>query len=240
MKLLLQYCPFFFLLLLLLGCDDPASGNTTLYSPGFLSERSPYVLDGTVIDDSGLPVGGADIHYIFKMSIPFSAKSAARVRPMPSTTISFGIPRDGKTTLRVYRLGTRELIKTLIDTVLHSGSYTRSFDSGNISNGIYIFQLICVDYISEKLMILLNDDISMLIKTTPITKTDLTGKFRIPYSLFGLDEEFSMSSDIDPILIGVSKVDSIGIVIYRSDKKYLLQWITINKNNSQEQTFTLH
>lgn len=59
----------------------------------------------------------------------------------PSTSISFTLSENGKTTLKIFNsLG--ELIKTLVDTELDAGKlYSVNFDASGLPSGIYLAQL---------------------------------------------------------------------------------------------------
>ncbi len=221
------------------GCKDSTTGNTIRGSIGFQSERSPFGLNGTVIDAFNNPIAGADIHFLFTMAQIGLPKTQSPQQAMPSTLIRFSVPQKGHTSVRIYRLGTREFISTLVDTVLQAGSYSITFDAGSVTNGIYVYQLISGEYFEEKLMTLLNDNLEVLLKTKPLTKTDFQGKFRLPQSIFALDEEFILTNEKSPDAIGKAKIDSIRIVIYRSDKSPFIEWMKINKYSNMEKTFIL-
>ncbi|MBU2506587.1 MAG: T9SS type A sorting domain-containing protein [Bacteroidetes bacterium] len=58
----------------------------------------------------------------------------------PSTIISFSLPMEGITTLKIYDVLGREII-TLVDEFKNAGVYTYEFNAGNLSSGIYIYSL---------------------------------------------------------------------------------------------------
>lgn len=221
------------------SCEETSTGNTVGGQLGFKSEQSPYVLNGTVVDEFNHPVAGADIHFLFTMNQFTLSKIQSLKKAMPSTMISFGIPAKGQTSLRIYRLGTREFIATVVDTVLESGSFFYRFDTEGLTNGMYVYQLISGKIFEEHIMFLLNHNLDMVIKTKPLIKTNFQGQFRLPQSIFGFDEVFTLTSEKGPDVIGKAMIDSIGIVVYRSGKSPLVHWMKIDKNTNTEQTFTL-
>lgn len=234
--------PYSLLILLaafLAGCDDSVSGDSISGRTSFQSEHSPYSLIGTVVDEYGTPTVDAEIHFILKFTEPSPTEFRSPMKTMPSTSISFAMPKEGWATLKVFRLGTRDLIATLVEGVLQPGNYTSVFDAGSITNGFYVYQLITKDSFTEKLMVLQRNDIDALVKTKPLTRTDVSGKFRLPQSLFGFDEELMMTSEKGPDVIGRSFVDSIAIVVYQSGKRPLVQWMSVNKNSNMEHTYIL-
>jgi len=58
----------------------------------------------------------------------------------PSTQISFGLHKDGFTTLRVYDILGRE-VKTLVSEELTAGTHTISFDASTFAGGVYFYSL---------------------------------------------------------------------------------------------------
>jgi hypothetical protein len=220
------------------GCDDPSSGTTKTYLPGFQSERSVYFLEGTVVDRQQRPVSGAAIHFLFTQSFINFSKTQSPAKAMPSSTISFGIPADGYVSLRIYRLGTRELVAVMVDSTLRAGRHTISANISPLTNGIYVYQLVAGNIYQEHLMMLLNNDLSTLTAATPLTTTNNEGRFRIPQSVFGLDETFSVTSEKGPDIIGQARIDSIGIVIHCAGETQV-QWMRINKQSNMYVTFTL-
>ncbi|MBU0544730.1 MAG: T9SS type A sorting domain-containing protein [Proteobacteria bacterium] len=57
-------------------------------------------------------------------------------------------------TLKVYDLLGRE-IKTLVNEPQSPGNYSVQFDAGNISSGMYLYQLAAGDFAVQKKMMLL-------------------------------------------------------------------------------------
>ncbi|MBP6673275.1 MAG: hypothetical protein KA247_09005 [Bacteroidetes bacterium] len=238
-KVFATYSCIVFLSALFAACDNGVSGETMPGPTPFKSERSPYFLNGTVIDGHGIPIADAEIHSMLKFSQPAMTVFRTPLKTMPSTNITFSMPNEGWATLKVFRLGTRELIATLIDGVLQPGNYVSVFDAGSLTNGFYVYQLITKENFTERLMLLQMVDISALVQTKPLTRTDAEGKFRLPQSLFGLDEEIAMTSEKGPDVIGKSYVDSLAIVVYQSGKRPFVQWMSVNKNGTMEHTYIL-
>jgi len=58
----------------------------------------------------------------------------------PSTKISFALPREGYTTLKVYDIVGNEVAE-LINENIPAGKYTVNFDASDLSSGIYIYIL---------------------------------------------------------------------------------------------------
>ncbi|WP_185957377.1 sialate O-acetylesterase [Gracilimonas mengyeensis] len=58
----------------------------------------------------------------------------------PTTQITFQLPKTEKIKLQVFDV-TGKLVGTLVDKVEQAGTHTISFDAGNLSSGIYFYQL---------------------------------------------------------------------------------------------------
>lgn len=72
----------------------------------------------------------------------------------PSTKIEFDINQTGFVLLKVYDLRGREL-KTLVSKELKAGSYSYSFNGGNLSSGVYFYSLISSNNRVDKKMMLI-------------------------------------------------------------------------------------
>ncbi|MGV8019166.1 MAG: T9SS type A sorting domain-containing protein [Ignavibacteria bacterium] len=58
----------------------------------------------------------------------------------PETKISFAIPKEGYTTLRVFDVNGKE-VKTLVNENKRAGNYSVDFNAGSLSSGIYFCSL---------------------------------------------------------------------------------------------------
>lgn len=72
----------------------------------------------------------------------------------PSTVISFSLPSEFKTTLKVYNI-LGQHVKTLVNNKLTAGLHQVEFDASSLSSGIYIYQLVSGKFVSSKKMVLL-------------------------------------------------------------------------------------
>ena len=71
----------------------------------------------------------------------------------PSTTIRFGLPENGRATLRIYDMLGR-LVGTLLDEVMPAGSHQRSFDGTSLASGVYVYVLRAAGGVRVRKMIL--------------------------------------------------------------------------------------
>ena len=58
----------------------------------------------------------------------------------PSTTLSFQLPEAGYVTLKVYDMLGNEL-ETLVNAVRPAGVHEVTFNSGNLSSGLYLYKM---------------------------------------------------------------------------------------------------
>jgi len=71
----------------------------------------------------------------------------------PTTTITYALPQDGLTILKVYDALGREVAE-LVNAFKQTGRYTASFDASRLSSGVYIYKLMSGKYIASKKMML--------------------------------------------------------------------------------------
>jgi hypothetical protein len=157
----------------------------------------------------------------------------------PSTPIEFVVPTRSKVTLRIFRWYTRDTIGTLIDDTLESGTYSSLLDSLKMTNGFYIYQLTVDTSVQERTMFILDDVLSSLITTNPLTKTNSNGSFELPYDLLGF------GVPITRIIPGGSSytveiLPTIQIVLHKAGYTTLKQNVTIETGNDTRQTFILN
>lgn len=72
----------------------------------------------------------------------------------PMTTIKYSIPKDAKTTLKVYdALG--KLVISLVNEYKNAGEYVIEFNGENYPSGVYFYVLESSDFVSTKKMVLI-------------------------------------------------------------------------------------
>ncbi|NUN69377.1 MAG: T9SS type A sorting domain-containing protein, partial [Bacteroidetes bacterium] len=71
----------------------------------------------------------------------------------PSTTITFGIPTAGHSTLRVYN-SVGQCVAELLNETVEAGSYSIKFDAGQLSSGLYFYRFTSGTYTDIKRMTL--------------------------------------------------------------------------------------
>jgi hypothetical protein len=72
----------------------------------------------------------------------------------PSTKIGYYIPTNAKVRIDVYDMLGRKVAE-LVNEVKSAGSYEVNFEAGNLSSGVYIYQLIYSDRVLSRKMLLL-------------------------------------------------------------------------------------
>jgi hypothetical protein len=72
----------------------------------------------------------------------------------PSTTIRYAVPKYSPVKIIVYDL-TGQIIKVLVDEVKQPGTYVTTFETDDLSSGVYVYQILADDYFSVKKMNLL-------------------------------------------------------------------------------------
>jgi hypothetical protein len=221
----------FSLIITVTGCkkeDNPVS-----------SEQLPPVLYGQVNDAQGNPLEGAAVHYIFDMGFSSLPKISKLQKICPTTLVSFQIPKRTFVTLSFYRWFTRDSLATIIHDSLNAGTYNVSPDSAKLTNGVYIFRLICDSTVVEKTMVMLDLDASTLILTNPLAKTNSSGSFTLPYGIFGFDFPLARVSSSGAPLDTAYISRTIEIVLYKPGYRLYTQTLTLDKTVGMKQTFVL-
>ncbi len=72
----------------------------------------------------------------------------------PSTIIKYQIPKPGLVTLKVYDVLGKE-VANLVNEYQNTGRYNVNFDASKLASGVYIYQIVSKDYVSNKKMMLL-------------------------------------------------------------------------------------
>jgi hypothetical protein len=200
-------------------------------------ENNPSYLTGHVIDSQGKPVEGCGVHYIYTMT----ASSMAKIgKTCPSTLIPFEIPKRSKVTLKIFRYFTRDSIAILVDDTLNAGLHSVAFGTTNITNGIYIYQLIIDTLVQEKIITLCNDNVSELVDKTPLLTTNSSGVFSLPYGVLGFRVPFAISSADGSPLDSIYVSHTIQIVLAKTGYVTTTKTITVDESNGMNQTFTLN
>jgi photosystem II stability/assembly factor-like uncharacterized protein len=73
----------------------------------------------------------------------------------PSTTIKFGLPREGTVSLKIYDMAGREVANIFNNQKLNAGQVSYKFDGSSLASGVYFYSLIVDnDLIATKKMVL--------------------------------------------------------------------------------------
>jgi hypothetical protein len=231
----------YFLLLtaffLLAGCkNDPVS-----------TDKLPQILYGQVVDSQGNAIADVNVHYIFQITDHYSAKienhdsALSKVGKIcPSTDISFTIPKRSKVTVKLFRWYTRDIVGTMINDTLDGGTHSITLDAAKITNGFYIYQLQVDTSIVEKMLVYINLDVSTLVLTDPLTKSNSSGVFELPYALLGFGVPNPRTGVNGQIIDTVQISSTFQIVLYKTGYSTTMKTVTIDPAVGIKQTFVLN
>ena len=71
----------------------------------------------------------------------------------PTTSIQFGIPKEGFVKLSVFNVIGQE-VKVLVNKNMSAGNYKVNFDASKLNSGMYLYRIEAADYMSVKKMLL--------------------------------------------------------------------------------------
>jgi len=72
----------------------------------------------------------------------------------PSTSIKFGLPKDGFVSLKIFDVTGKEIMK-LLSADMKAGSYKIDFNAADLSSGIYYYQITSGSFVETRKMILI-------------------------------------------------------------------------------------
>ena len=72
----------------------------------------------------------------------------------PSTTFRYSIPTESKVVIKVYDILGNE-IETLVSEEIQTGTYELTWDAGNLSSGVYFYQIKAGVFVETKKMIVI-------------------------------------------------------------------------------------
>ncbi|RPI04105.1 MAG: hypothetical protein EHM64_11075 [Ignavibacteriae bacterium] len=108
-----------------------------------------------------------------------------------------------------------------------------------MTNGFYVYQLQVDTFFVEKTMVLLNLDYSSLVLADPLTKSNSSGEFELPYGMLGFGVPISRSSANGQTIDTVQISSTFQIVLCKTGYSTTTQSVTIDPAIGQKQTFIL-
>jgi hypothetical protein len=225
MKTLLRAILLFPIGLFSSGCgNNPISGS----SNSFIA---------TVVDESGHPISDVAMHYFYQLKPKDQLPKASKT--CPSTRISFSIPVAGHVALTIHRWYTKELLATLVDTVMNAGSYQTQMDASQFTNGIYLYRLTYDTTVIERPMALLVLDATALSATKPFATTDAAGQLNIPIGMFGFDLPLFSTSAVTGLADTVYVSREIEIMLVKQGYATLRQSVLVNGDTFPANRFVM-
>ena len=115
--------------------------------PGKRTTKITVISNDTTANNTfKVEVNGLPIEFVLQQNTPNPFN--------PSTKIKYILPSTAKTSLKVYN-SIGELVSVLVDEVQEGGEYTALFNAGNLSSGIYFYQLQSGSILETKKMVLI-------------------------------------------------------------------------------------
>lgn len=131
------------------------TGGSTLYGISMSNPHACFIngLNGNVFKYDNPPSGNGTFtnnvpeKYFLDQNYPNPFN--------PSTTIKFGLPREGSVSLRIYDMAGREVANIFNNQRINAGQVSYKFDGSSLASGVYFYSLIVDnDLIATKKMVL--------------------------------------------------------------------------------------
>ncbi len=197
-------------------------------SPG----SSSPVLTGYVTDSAGNPLESVGIHYLFT-TVTFHLFKQQHI--CPSTVIYYTIPKPSRVVISIYRWYTRDSLQGIVHDSLNAGTYSDVLDVSKLTSGMYIYR-ITTNWVSyENVFVLGYSEVNYLLQTTPLTRTDMTGRFSLPYGIFGINYPIRYFSEVGSITDSSFIISSsIKLVLYKQGYQPLVYPLTIDTTRGMQ------
>jgi hypothetical protein len=172
-----------------------------------------FSFTGKISHEDGIPVNNVKIHFIYSLTDVPLKNNPDPFEIMPSTVIKFSLPAQTDVTIVILNYTRTDTIAVLHYPKSQPGSHNVTWDSKdrdgkNITNGVYLYELITETFKDEHYMLLNSSDISYLTNAAAYYSSDQNGTFGFLYSDQPFGVEFIRTSETDPTPIGKSKINS--------------------------------
>jgi hypothetical protein len=204
-----------------------------------------FSFTGKIIHEDGIPVTEVKIHFIYSLTDVPLKNNPNPFEIMPSTVIKFSLPSQSDVTIVILNYTRTDTIAVLHYPKSQPGSHSVTWDSKNrdgknITNGVYIYELITETFKNEHYMLLNSSDISYLTNAAYYYFSDQNGKFGFPYSDQPFDVEFIRTGEADPTPIGKSKINcQLFFVLIKDGYETLIEKIELDLSKNFSWNFIM-
>jgi hypothetical protein len=130
-------------------------------------------------------------------------------------------------------------VATLVDTQLNAGRYSTVVNVTHATNGLYLYRLAIDTLVVERVMALLNTNLSELIISTPLANTDGSGKFSLKIRALGFGVPLIQTSSAGDIVDTLYISPSIQFVFFKQGYSTLIQSAVIDTSIDLSREFTI-
>jgi hypothetical protein len=203
------------------GCTD----NPNTVEPG------PKGFYGRITDESGHPIVGVDIHYIYYFSPP-------RAGEINAAQFMFSVSSPDTVSIHILNPYLK-IISTIADSLyLSEGNYSVLFDS-SVTNGIYRAQIIVGDSTITQVFPIRVTNVDTLLNTGALNLADGNGHFYFDYHTLGLGFHFTQVDPGGEPIDDFSVRDSITLVLSHPNYQTLIQGVRLDTNSYSNGHFIL-
>ena len=199
------------------GCKD---------SPVNVQDTNPVFI-ANVVDSHNNPLADVGFHYIFYFGrniasreylIDYQLQSADSIAIKLSD--SFG-----------------NVVGSISKEYQLAGHHSIRFYASFFSNGIYYCTISGTTINERQKFFVRTDNVTELIQTFPLAKTNANGILEIPYSVFGIGDHLTFQSDSTQVQLIVN--DSIRVVLFKPGYQFFVKDIKLDTTRTFQATFQL-
>ncbi len=177
-----------------------------------------------VVDASGNPLPGVDVHYVF-----YTTTNPV----MLNAIIQYSLVTPQVVTVKVFDPFDTE-VQTVIDAQNQLAGLYRVNVAPPVTNGIYACKVLAGSTAQTTSFFIRTDDIAQLQQKPPLLRSDSKGEFYLSPSQLGIGRRFSAQDRDDEVI-----TDSISVVLARTGFQTLVQSVAIDSTQVISKTFIL-
>ncbi|MCK6600380.1 MAG: hypothetical protein L6Q77_01015 [Bacteroidetes bacterium] len=188
----------------------------------------------SVTDPGGNPVEGASLYYLFTQN---NSGVQNLSKPCPSSVISFTLTEESDVTVTLTRYLSDQVLQTIYTGTGPKGNNSVSFSPGSFANGVYTYHISAGKMHTEGHLVLSDHTEATIGSSTPLTKTDASGKMTFPIKTLGSGFETKLT-DATGNTIGTRRISESMTLLVLYKGVMQSKQVTIRNDQPATASFT--